>query len=121
MVQPIQRGHGAGSGRGDRLVRAVRRHIIFCSHESIRARVLFLSARARISMAIAYSILGCGIGVNRLKRGGGLFEGIVQRQVEEYIIRTRCARSGLSSSEEIPNRLLKKYVGTAARRDRRDE
>src|SRR5437773_3775892 len=45
------------------------------------------------------SILGRGIGVNRLKRGGSLFEGIVQREMEEYIIRTICVRSGLPHLE----------------------
>jgi len=38
------------------------------------------------------------IGVNRLKRGGCLFEGIVPKDMEEYIIQTRCARCGLTSS-----------------------
>jgi hypothetical protein len=40
--------------------------------------------------------------VNRLKRGGSLFEGVVLSEAEEYIIGTRCARSGLPSSECIP-------------------
>ena len=34
-------------------------------------------------------LLGCVVGVNRLKRGGRLFEGIAQIEVEEYIIQTR--------------------------------
>ena len=71
------------------------------SHESIRAQVLFLSAKARTTLGC--NLLGCGIEVNRLKRGGCLFEGIARREMEEYIIRTRCARSGLPSSEWIPN------------------
>jgi hypothetical protein len=44
------------------------------------------------------NLLGRGIGVNRLKRGGSLFEGIAQREREEYIIRTRGARSEFPSS-----------------------
>ena len=52
---------------------------------------------------MGYNLLGCGIEVNRLKRGGCLFEGIARREMEEYIIRTRGARSGLPSSEWIPN------------------
>jgi hypothetical protein len=35
------------------------------------------------------NLLGRRIGVNRLKRGGGLFEGIAQREMKEYVIRTR--------------------------------
>jgi hypothetical protein len=49
------------------------------------------------------NLLGRGIGVNRLKRGGSLFEGIVQKEMEEYIVLTRCARSGLPSFGGIPN------------------
>jgi hypothetical protein len=49
------------------------------------------------------NLLGRGIAVNRLKRGGSLFEGIVQREMEACIIRTRCARSGLPSFGGIPN------------------
>ena len=62
---------------GDRLVRAVRRPVVSRSHESIRARVLFLSAKTRTGMMVIYWV--AGFGVNRLKRGGCLFEGIALR------------------------------------------
>ena len=32
------------------------------------------------------NVLGRESEINRLKRGGGLFEGIVQGEVEEYIV-----------------------------------
>jgi hypothetical protein len=35
------------------------------------------------------NVLDLVIGVNRLERGGSLFEGIVQREMAEYIIRTK--------------------------------
>jgi hypothetical protein len=44
---------------------------------------------------MGYNLLGCGIEVNRLKRGGCLFEGIAQNEREEYIIRTRGAWTSL--------------------------
>ena len=44
-----------------------------------------------------FNVLGRVIGVNRLKRGGRLFEGIVEREMEAYIIRTTCEGSGLAS------------------------
>ena len=52
---------------------------------------------------MGYNVLDRVTGVNRLKRGGSLFEGVVQREMEEYIIPTRCVRSGLPSSGGIPN------------------
>ena len=50
-------------------------------------------ARAAILRGSIFYILGRGIEVNRLKRGGSLFEGIARREMEEYTIRTRCARN----------------------------
>ena len=38
---------------------------------------------------MGYNVLDLVIGVNRLERGGSLFEGIVQREMAEYIIRTK--------------------------------
>jgi hypothetical protein len=50
----------------------------------------FHVSRAFILLRFLYgcNVLGRGIGVNSLKRGGSLFEGIAQRVREEYIIRT---------------------------------
>ena len=52
---------------------------------------------------MGYNVLDRVTGVNRLKRGGSLFEGVVQREMEVYIFRRRCVRSGLPSSGWIPN------------------
>ena len=41
--------------------------------------------------------------MNRLKRGGSLFEGIAQRGKKVYIMQMSCVRSGLSSSGVIPH------------------
>ena len=61
------------------------------------------ASRAFILQRLFYdcNVLGCGIGVNSLKRGGSLFEGIAQREREEYIILTRGARSGFPSTGGI--------------------
>lgn len=56
----------------------------------------------RACTSMGSNLLGRVIGVNRLKRGGCLFEGIVQRETEVYIIFTRCERSGLASWGVIP-------------------
>jgi hypothetical protein len=49
-----------------------------------------------------YNVLDLVSGVNRLKRGGSLFEGIVQREMAEYIIRKNVCAVDFPSSGGVP-------------------